>query len=341
MEDSFDTKRYDRQIRLWGLDTQRGLAAARVLLLSATGLADELAKNLVLAGVHTLTLLDTRTLTTLDTQVGGSFTATKESVGRNRADAAAEALQELNPSVSVRPLAGPLASVDDETLRGFHFIIGTRGVHSVSEMLECTRRLRSGGGTAARKRPRVDDDAASAPEPKLLLAGAHGLFGFCVLDLGQYEYHVDIKDAKTNEVTGTSSRQISYPQMDDALAVPWSRLGPRVPRLWCVLQLLCEQMRGGDINVDAAALETLRTSKLAELARPEAGFLREPVSAEYVALVAEHSASELSPVCAIVGGMVAAEVIKIISGKELPIDNVLTFDATTKTEAAAQVSRLG
>ena len=51
-----DMKRYDRQIRLWGVETQAGLNGARVLMLHATGLCNEIAKNLVLAGVGHVTV---------------------------------------------------------------------------------------------------------------------------------------------------------------------------------------------------------------------------------------------------------------------------------------------
>jgi hypothetical protein len=41
------------------------------------------------------------------------------------------------------------------------------------------------------------------------------------------------------------------------------------------------------------------------------------------------ASTELAPVCAIMGGMVAAEVIKIISGKDAPINNLFFLDAAT------------
>lgn len=49
---------YDRQIRLWGLEAQQRLSAARLLLVGTlpSHLGAELAKNLVLAGVARLTL---------------------------------------------------------------------------------------------------------------------------------------------------------------------------------------------------------------------------------------------------------------------------------------------
>ena len=56
--DDIDVKRYDRQIRLWGLDTQRGIAGCRVLMLGANGLCNEIAKNLVLSGVGHVRIQD-------------------------------------------------------------------------------------------------------------------------------------------------------------------------------------------------------------------------------------------------------------------------------------------
>ncbi len=49
---------YDRQIRLWGMQVQEKLRLANVLLIGIRGLGAEIAKNLVLAGIGTLTILD-------------------------------------------------------------------------------------------------------------------------------------------------------------------------------------------------------------------------------------------------------------------------------------------
>ncbi|VEL14374.1 unnamed protein product, partial [Protopolystoma xenopodis] len=47
---------YDRQIRLWGLDAQNKLKGSRILILGMSGLAAEISKNIVLAGVSCLTI---------------------------------------------------------------------------------------------------------------------------------------------------------------------------------------------------------------------------------------------------------------------------------------------
>lgn len=49
---------YDRQIRLWGVDAQKKLLASKILLINMQGLGAEIAKNLVLSGINSLTLLD-------------------------------------------------------------------------------------------------------------------------------------------------------------------------------------------------------------------------------------------------------------------------------------------
>jgi ubiquitin-like 1-activating enzyme E1 A len=49
---------YDRQLRVWGIDAQRRLREGRVLIVGCSGLAIEIAKNIVLSGVGHLTLLD-------------------------------------------------------------------------------------------------------------------------------------------------------------------------------------------------------------------------------------------------------------------------------------------
>jgi ubiquitin-like 1-activating enzyme E1 A len=50
---------YDRQIRLWGFDTQRKMKDSKVCVVSKKvgGLMNEVAKNIVLAGVGSITLI--------------------------------------------------------------------------------------------------------------------------------------------------------------------------------------------------------------------------------------------------------------------------------------------
>nr|XP_012045971.1 SUMO-activating enzyme subunit 1 isoform X3 [Ovis aries] len=95
-----EAAQYDRQIRLWGLEAQKRLRASQVLLVGMKGLGAEIAKNLILAGVKGLTMLDHEQVSPEDP--GAQFLIRTGSVGRNRAEASLERAQNLNPMVDVK-----------------------------------------------------------------------------------------------------------------------------------------------------------------------------------------------------------------------------------------------
>jgi ubiquitin-like 1-activating enzyme E1 A len=72
---------YDRQLRLWGIEAQNRMRKARVLLITIKALGNEIAKNLVLAGIGSLTIVDPAVVTEAD--VASQFFVTEENVGQN------------------------------------------------------------------------------------------------------------------------------------------------------------------------------------------------------------------------------------------------------------------
>ncbi|XP_033897685.2 NEDD8-activating enzyme E1 regulatory subunit-like [Acipenser ruthenus] len=91
-------QKYDRQLRLWGDHGQDALENAHVCLINASATGTEILKNLVLPGIGAFTIVDENKVRGED--VGNNFFLTKSSIGRNRAQAATELLQELNSDVS-------------------------------------------------------------------------------------------------------------------------------------------------------------------------------------------------------------------------------------------------
>ncbi len=71
---------YDRQIRLWGLEAQSRLKNARILLVGVSPLSSEVVKNIVLAGVHSLTLADSKEVS--ETDLNANFLLKKSSMGQ-------------------------------------------------------------------------------------------------------------------------------------------------------------------------------------------------------------------------------------------------------------------
>ena len=72
---------YDRQLRLWGIEAQNRMRKANVLLITIKALGNEIAKNLVLAGIGSLTVLDPDTVTEED--IESQFFATEDHIGKN------------------------------------------------------------------------------------------------------------------------------------------------------------------------------------------------------------------------------------------------------------------
>jgi ubiquitin-like 1-activating enzyme E1 A len=72
---------YDRQLRLWGIEAQNRMRKANILLITIRALGNEIAKNLVLAGIGSLTVLDAENVSQAD--VVSQFFVTEEHIGRN------------------------------------------------------------------------------------------------------------------------------------------------------------------------------------------------------------------------------------------------------------------
>ncbi|XP_012515914.1 PREDICTED: NEDD8-activating enzyme E1 regulatory subunit [Propithecus coquereli] len=91
-------QKYDRQLRLWGDHGQEALESAHVCLINATATGTEILKNLVLPGIGSFTIIDGNQVSGED--AGNNFFLHRSSIGKNRAQAAMEFLQELNNDVS-------------------------------------------------------------------------------------------------------------------------------------------------------------------------------------------------------------------------------------------------
>lgn len=71
---------YDRQIRLWGAQAQERIRNAHILLVSLRALGTEIAKNLTLAGISSLTIVDSEVVTEED--LGAQFFLREHDLGK-------------------------------------------------------------------------------------------------------------------------------------------------------------------------------------------------------------------------------------------------------------------
>lgn len=94
-----DEKLYSRQLYVMGHEAQRRMMASKALMVGCSGLGVEVAKNCILAGIHSIVIVDPLPANSYD--LGGNFYLTADDLGKPRADLCKDKLAELNPYVSV------------------------------------------------------------------------------------------------------------------------------------------------------------------------------------------------------------------------------------------------
>lgn len=98
-----DESLYSRQLYVLGHEAMRRMGSSNILIVGLRGLGVEIAKNIALAGVKSLTLYDPRPATLSD--LSSQFFLTPNDIGQPRAAVTAPRVSELNPytPVSVHP----------------------------------------------------------------------------------------------------------------------------------------------------------------------------------------------------------------------------------------------
>ncbi|KAI5673786.1 hypothetical protein M9H77_14150 [Catharanthus roseus] len=123
-----ETALYDRQIRVWGVDAQRRLSKSHILVSGLKGTAFEFCKNIVLAGVGSLTLNDDRPAT--DELLSANFLIPPAEdyryAEKSLADLCCDSLKDFNHMVRVSVQKGDLSSFGVDFFDGFDAVIVSR-----------------------------------------------------------------------------------------------------------------------------------------------------------------------------------------------------------------------
>ena len=95
-----DESLYSRQLYVLGHEAMKRMGASNVLVVGLKGLGVEIAKNIALAGVKSLTLFDPTPVNISD--LSAQFFLTPEDVGKPRHDATVPRVAELNAYTPVK-----------------------------------------------------------------------------------------------------------------------------------------------------------------------------------------------------------------------------------------------
>ncbi|KAA8643119.1 hypothetical protein EYZ11_005819 [Aspergillus tanneri] len=323
---------YDRQIRLWGLKAQEKLRSANILLITFKALANEIAKNLVLAGIGTLTIIDHESVTEED--LGAQFFVTEEHVGKNRAQAAAPSIRAMNPRVHLHVDTDDVHTKQPDFFAGFDVIIATELDYATYATINAACRI------------------ANRP---FYAAGLHGFYGFVFVDLIAHDFVIERSKSNVASATQeTPTRSIvsittkkeqdnviemvtkreSYSPLILANTSPLPEDLTRLPRkrrqvtpLLTCLRALWEFQKISEGRLPTSSLQDLESfTKLARDRHHELKLDISTLDSVFLRTFLQNLGSELSPVAAFVGGKLAQDVINVLSAREQPIQNLLLFD---------------
>lgn len=319
-----EAAQYDRQIRLWGLDAQKRLRGSRVLLVGMGGLGAEVAKNLILAGVKGLTMLDHEQVTEESSRA--QFLIPVTAKGKNRAQASLERAQYLNPMVEVRADTDRVEAKPDDFFLQFDVVCLTC----------CSRDLMV----------RVDL-LCSRRNVKVFCGDVFGYHGYVFSDLGKEHNYVEEKpkvlkpkeesndgpEAKKPKVDPSETTMIkkttSFCPLKEALEVDWTSEKAkgslkRTPVDYFLLHVLLKFRtdKGRDPDPESFAADSQLLLQIRDDVLEDMGVSSELLSDNFVS----YCFSEMSPVCAVVGGVLGQEVVKALSQRDAPHRNLFFFD---------------
>ncbi|RVE73454.1 hypothetical protein OJAV_G00047140 [Oryzias javanicus] len=111
---------YSRQLYVLGHEAMRRMGTASVLIAGMKGLGVEIAKNVILSGVKSVTVQDGNPAVWSD--LSSQFYLRESHLGQNRATCSLQQLSSLNPHVRVSAHSGPL---DEDLLLQFQIVVLT------------------------------------------------------------------------------------------------------------------------------------------------------------------------------------------------------------------------
>ncbi|KAJ2704305.1 E1 ubiquitin-activating protein aos1 [Coemansia sp. IMI 203386] len=281
---------YDRQIRLWGMEAQKRLGASKVKIRGSKAVTLEVCKNLVLAGIGSLYLIDSTAIDEKDLETQYYFN--EQDLGKPRDKVLADRLRVLNPLVNIE--VGDVDEICDVVVN-----VGNGG-----ESMEINKRCRDRNEC-------------------FVAVDSFGLFGYIFVDcLDKHEYIEEVKLQGDAGETKKESFVATYVALQQSISARpgisnLNRLVRKYPPLVFVSQALSTSVCK---NAEELAAQVEKT--MAGRGLPEG-----VVNNELLQRVARSLDTEFVPCAAVVGGTLAQEILKIITRKDLPANNWYVYDA--------------
>jgi ubiquitin-like 1-activating enzyme E1 A len=334
------------------MKAQEKIRNANILVITIKALGNEVAKNLVLAGIGSLTVVDHETVTEAD--LGSQFflSAVDNPVGMKRAEAASTAIRKLNPRVKVSVDTENIQSKNPQFYAPFDIVIATDLPAEVLNVINTVTRLN---------------------QLPFYAAGCYGLYGFIFADLIEHEFVIETgipnipqklgPETHTRSILavspkpGDDTRELrtkrelysTFILASDGSALPddirkSARRRRAVSPILSFLRALWQYPTKSGTGLPApspsdhaqlALFTRMCNDKHRALGLPE-DTLRADLLRSFLQNVCADPAIgggaatvEIAPVAAVLGGQLAQDVINVLGQNQQPIQNFVVFDGTT------------
>uniref|UniRef100_A0A7N8YPC2 Ubiquitin-activating enzyme E1 n=1 Tax=Mastacembelus armatus TaxID=205130 RepID=A0A7N8YPC2_9TELE len=303
---------YSRQLYVLGHDAMKRMQNSNVLISGMRGLGVEIAKNVILGGVRSVTVHDQGVAEWAD--LSSQFYLREEDLGKNRAEVSQSRLAELNSYVPVTAYTGALT---EDYLIKFQVVVLTN--LSLDEQQHVGEFCHSKG-------------------IKLIVADTRGLFGQLFCDFGEEMIVYDTNgeqplSAMISMITKDSQGVVTC--LDEARhgfesgdSVTFTEVQGMTELNGCqpmeikvlgktFFPLCLFQADGDELLALAKEVNSAQTGS-AKVEQLDEALIKK---LSYVA------AGDLAPINAYIGGLAAQEVMKACTGKFMPVMQWLYYDA--------------
>lgn len=329
IEKNEEEERYDRQIRLWGAEAQNNLRKSNILMVGVGGTGSEIIKNVVLSGINSMTLVDPIKIkdceqSALDAQMIIYHDTKVSNPDKTLAEASIARCEELNPNVKTTSLE----NIPFTDIQAGKFTLVCACDQNRETQLKISKFCH-----------------ASSPVTPFITGNVNGFFGTSILDVGDKfscrvtkteEKTVDLKKSKNEENKENEEMNDDSENKVDDMLLNYPSFSSVIDKLntTCFDKIknrpfknLNQALVVNELSQRGLKVNEQNCQKLARALTNRTDFYDGKWS-EFHTLdnIAQEATGQLSPVCAVVGGFMAQEIIRVASRKEQPFKNVFLFD---------------
>ncbi|XP_049849179.1 SUMO-activating enzyme subunit 1-like [Schistocerca gregaria] len=311
---SEEAELYDRQIRLWGMHSQEILCQSKALFLGFGSTQAEICKNITLAGMNYVCIIDWVTVQPQNA-VSHLFLNLNTSVGLNRALASKEGILELNPFLQIDTVA-----VSENTTEILNCL--KKQTNQISFDIVVASGLNYQTLCEANKICRYIEDEYELSRPRkrkkkqtsFIIVECLGMQSFVFFDITNQLYTTPA--SKPSGLT----EHLDYVDFESFLNT--TRVGSEVSNIYWIIR--------GIYNMEKSMQRMVRLGDDLSQLEFELQQTRENTNFCSVAEFIKYRNCEINPICAIIGGLVGQEIIKILVDATVPpIQNFYYFEAIT------------